>query len=132
MTILIVDDEKVRHDIADTAFPADKYEVYHAWNSKEGIHLLLEDEKERTYTAILLDHDLGNPKITGKELALLAASTHPNTPILCISANPFAYEKMRSVNGNVYQAFFMAASELKAQYQSVMNCIANEGKEICK
>ena len=64
MFILVVDDEKCRHERFEKIFPQ-QHVVMHAYNTDEAI------DKLQTYTfgMICLDHDLGDKKKDGRLLA---------------------------------------------------------------
>jgi CheY-like chemotaxis protein len=64
--ILIVDDEQVRHDIAESIFTKEGHTLLHAFNYEEGKQIL--ETSTQPIGLLLLDHDLGMGK-TGSDLA---------------------------------------------------------------
>lgn len=57
MIILIVDDEQVRHDIAEDVFTAAGHTVLHAFNAEEGKEIL--QAGTQRIGLLMLDHDMG-------------------------------------------------------------------------
>jgi CheY-like chemotaxis protein len=69
MRVLIVDDEKIRHEEFDKKLGrmfGNNYESAHAYSANDAIKIL---EEQQTFDVIFLDHDLGLDYKNGKDVS---------------------------------------------------------------
>lgn len=90
MRVLILDDEKYRHEVFAAEYDAE-HAVYHAYTYEEFVSLLDSD-----YDVIFLDHDLGS-EATGVDAAkALVDSGRKPRMVIIHSLNPSGASKIRA------------------------------------
>jgi hypothetical protein len=114
MKILILDDERQRHDSYDRDYAG--HEVWHAYNAKQFAAALMRVPR---FDIVSFDHDIGSDLITGNNCAKWMIYNLPidRLPLLCRvhSWNPTGTENimatLRSAGLSVERAAFACANE---------------------
>lgn len=93
-SVLILDDEQGRHDVFDVWL--EEHAVKHAYSVQSAVAFMFNTK----FDVVFLDHDLGEGRPTGYEIAKWMATEMSKTKwpglVVIHSLNPFGAERMHS------------------------------------
>lgn len=89
-SILIVDDNKKWHEIIENSLKEFEIKVYHAYSSKEAIHMIIEENN--SFDLILMDWNM--PKLDGLETTRLLNEQVDNNHRIVLMASSFSKDSI--------------------------------------